>query len=80
MAVGAFWCAALAAFVKLPSAVFWTLAHVADAAHYLIFLGFLAACVVDPDGHRPLRHLLTGRSWLMRLVLLAVLPCALLYA
>jgi hypothetical protein len=57
-----------------PLPVLLTLAHAADALHSLLFLLFLAACVIDPEGLRPLTHLLKRPSWLMRFVLVSVLP------
>lgn len=80
MVGGALWCAGMTGFVWRPHPLWWTLAHAADALHYLIFLFFLAACVVDPDGHQPLRGLVRKPSWLIRLALITVLPCALAYA
>lgn len=79
MIAGAVWCAFCVGFVLSAHPVLLTLAHAADALHSLLFLLFLAACVVDPEGLRPLAHLLKRPSWLMRFVLLSVLPVALAY-
>jgi len=79
MIAGAAWCALCAGFVLHPLPVLLTLAHAADALHSLLFLLFLAACVIDPEGLRPLSHLLKRPSWLMRFVLVSVLPVALAY-
>ncbi len=80
MVAGAGWCLASASFVLRPGATLWMVANAAEAAHYLFFVFFLAACVVDPDGHRTVASLVRRPSWLVRLALLAALPGALAYA
>lgn len=79
MGAGALWCALAAAFVARVHPLLWTLTHAADALHYLLFLLFLAACVIDPEGRKPLRELLSRPSWLTRFVMISVPPVALAY-
>jgi putative PEP-CTERM system histidine kinase len=76
---GAAWCALSAGFVLEPHPLLWMLAHAADALHYVLFLLFLAACVVDPEGRQPLSRLLRSPSWLLRLLVVLVTPCAIGY-
>ncbi len=79
MISGAAWCALSAGFVVNAHPLLLTLAHAADAFQTLLLLLFLAACVIDPEGRRSLPHLLRRPSWLMRFVLVTVLPCAVGY-
>lgn len=79
MVSGAAWCALSAGSVLHIHPLIRTLAYAADALHTLLFLLFLAACVIDPDGRQPLSNLVRRPSWLMRFVLLSTVPCGLAY-
>lgn len=79
MLSGAAWCALAALSVLNGHPVLRTLVYAADALHTLLFLLFLAACVIDPEGRRPLPTLLKRPSWLIRFVLISVLPCGVGY-
>lgn len=80
MVAGALWCIGSMGFAWRPGGLAWQLAALAEAVHYLLFLFFLAACVVDPDGRRKVIDLVRHPAWLMRLALVTVLPVSLAYA
>ncbi|OYW28319.1 MAG: hypothetical protein B7Z51_08270, partial [Methyloversatilis sp. 12-65-5] len=72
MVSGAVWCALASLSVLRDYPLLRTLVYAADALHTLLFLLFLAACVIDPEGRQPLPTLLKRPSWLIRFVLISV--------